>query len=555
MDLQAPTAARLLGDPAPSVAPAPIAAAAVPDLPFAIAAMTAGAAQRKTALGIVIAFLLVQAAALPFATSPAVRFDTFVLVLQPALCIVDLITAGLLFSQYSIQPSRGTLAVASGFVFSAFFAFAQTLALPGLDSADAVVGGGSNTAAWLFVLWHTTFALMVIIHGLSRRKEPADGRYPRRKPAVTILITITAVLAIAAVLTWLVSTGSPYLPDLYISSVDSADAANYANVGLWLIYGAALVVLLRRRRSLLDLWLIVTLFAWWPNLLVAGIFAATRFSIGWYLARCLAVIASSALLFVLIAEITALYARLAGAILSLRCDRAQRLANVETATAAVAHEMMQPLAGIASSAAAGVNWLQKTPPVVEKAATCFAFIISTSHRAEEITSRLCGALERTSKQRTMLQLVELCREVMRLVQCDVLANGISVTVDCVKDVPEILADATQLRLAIVNLVKNAIEAMSDSPIRDRRLRLAIRLKGTSTIALRIQDRGPGIPVQVQDRLFEPFLTTKSVGMGLGLTTCRAIVEDHGGTLRLCKSDLHGSTFEMTLPAAPSGGQR
>jgi C4-dicarboxylate-specific signal transduction histidine kinase len=216
---------------------------------------------------------------------------------------------------------------------------------------------------------------------------------------------------------------------------------------------------------------------------------------------------------------------------------------------------MQPLAGIAASAAAGLNWLQKTPPVVEKAATCFASIISISHRAEETISRIRGVLKSTPKQRTMLQLVDLCREVMRLVQYDVLANGVTVTLDCPKHVPDILADATRLRLAIVNLVKNAIEAMCDSPTRDRRLQLAIRLEGTSTVVLCIEDRGPGIAAQALERLFRPFVTTKSAGMGLGLTTCRAIVEDHGGTLRLRRSDAHGSLFEITLPVAAGSEHR
>jgi signal transduction histidine kinase len=556
MDLQVPTAAPVLGDPVQSVASTPVPAAApVPDFPLTITAMPAGAAQRRTALGAAIAVLLAGAAAAPFAHSPAMGVGAFVLVLQTALCIVDLIAAVLLFLQYSIEPKRGTLVISSGFVCSALFAFAQTLAMPGLYSADALIGDGSNTVAWLFVLWHTTFALTVVIYGLSRQKEPADRHGAGQKPAISILVTIAAVLATIAVMTWLASAGSRFLPDLYISSVHPTHAANYANVGLWLGYSAALVVLLARKQTLLDLWLIVTLFAWWPNFLAAGIFTATRFSIGWYLVHCLAVIASSALLFVLLDQITTLYARIASAVLLLRRDRADRLASVEAATTAVAHELTQPLAGVASAAAAGLNWLEKIPPDIEKATRCFASIISISHRAEETISRIRGVLKSTPKQRTMLQLVDLCREIMRLVEYEALANGISVTLDCPKHVPEILADATRLRLAIVNLVKNAIEAMNDSPPRDRRLQLAIRLEGTSTVALCIEDRGPGIPAQALERLFRPFVTTKSAGMGLGLTTCRAIVEDHGGTLRLRRSDAHGSLFEITLPVGAGSAHR
>jgi signal transduction histidine kinase len=556
MDLQVATASPVLGDPVRSVASTPVPTAApVPDFPLTITARPAGAAQRRTALGAAIAVLLVGAAAAPFGHSPAVGVGAFVLVLQTALCIVDLIAAVLLLLRYSIEPKCGTLVISSGFICSAFFAFAQTLAIPGLYSADALIGDGSNTAAWLFVLWHTTFALAVIIYGLSKQKEPAEQHDASQKPAIGILVTIAAALATIAVMTWLASAGSRFLPNLYISSAHPTHAANYANVVLWLMYSAALVVLLVRKKTVLHLWLTVTLLAWWPNFLAAGIFTESRFSIGWYLVRCLAVIGSSALLFALLDQMTALYARIASAALLLRRDRADRLASVEAATEAVAHEMMQPLAGIAAAAAAGLNWLQKTPPVAEKAAMCFASIISTSHRGEESISRIRGALKSAPTQRTMLQLVDLCREIMRLVEYDALANGISVILDCPKQVPEVLADVTRLRLAIVNLVNNAIEAMSDSPTRDRRLQLAIRLEGTSTVALCIEDRGPGIPAQALERLFRPFVTTKSAGMGLGLTTCRAIVEDHGGTLRLRRSDAHGSVFEIALPVGADSEHR
>jgi signal transduction histidine kinase len=553
MDLEVPTAARVHNDAVQSVVSTQPPAATMSDFPLAMTAASGDATQQRTAFGAIIVVLLVGAAAVPFAHSTAIRPGPVIAVMQTTLALVDLITAVLLFSQYSIEPSRGVLAAAAGFIFSAFFAFGQTLALPGLYAATAAIGDGSNTAAWLFVLWHVSFPLAMIFYGLSRRQETSDRRDADRRPATSILITATVAPAATVLLTWLVSVGSPYLPDLYAGSAQVTVAAKSVHVGLCLIYGAAVLVLCVRGQSLLDLWLIVILLAWWPHLLVAGFSAVTRFDVGWYLVRGVAVLASSALLLVLLAQITALYARIAGAILLLRRDRADRLASVEAATAAVAHEMMQPLAGIASSAAAGLNWLKKNPAVVDKAATCFASIISTSHRAEEIISRIHGALKRPPKQRTKLQLVELCREVMRLIQYDILANGISATLDCRRNVPEILADAAQLRLAILNLVKNGIDAMSDSAIRDRHLRLAIRQEGASSIVLCIEDTGPGIPAEVQGRLFEPFVTTKSA-MGVGLVTCRAIVEDHGGTLRLCRSDAQGCVFEMTLPVGSVNGQ-
>jgi signal transduction histidine kinase len=552
VDLQAPAASRVPGDPAQGVTSAPEPAAAVSVFPSMIAAMPASPAQRRTALGIVIIIFLIEAVAAPFAASPAARADNLALVLQTALWVVNLVTAAILFSQYSIHPSRGTLAVASGYLFSALLAFAQTLAFPGRYSAVAVIGDGRNTDTWLFVLGQGTFALMVIIYGLSKQEKVADRSFASA-PAKSVLITMAWVLAAAAVLTWLVSAGAPYLPNLYISSVPQTNAVKYANAALWLIYSAALVVLSIRRRTLLDLWLIVTLFAWWPNFLMTAVFTVNRFSIVWYLGCCLTLIVSSALLFVLLAETAAIYAHLASAIILLRRDRDVRLASVEAATAAMAHEVLQPLTGIASAAAAGLNWLTKTPPVAEKAATCFASIISTSHRAEEMTSRIRAAFKRTPKQRSMVQLNDLCRDVVRLLRYDLLANGISVTTDYQRDIPKLSADATELQQAIFILLKNGIEAVSSRPMGDKHLRLVTRFEATSTVALRIQDTGPGIPAEVQERLFEPLVAPTATGMGLELMICRAVAEQHGGALRLCGSDAHGSTFEMTLPVAPDQG--
>jgi signal transduction histidine kinase len=117
------------------------------------------------------------------------------------------------------------------------------------------------------------------------------------------------------------------------------------------------------------------------------------------------------------------------------------------------------------------------------------------------------------------------------------------------------AEATQLQQVILNLVKNAIDAMEAVPHGERRLRLVTGFDRKSVVSLYIQDSGPGITGENQDHIFDPFFTTKPTGMGMGLSICRNIIETHGGKLRLTKTSHHGSSFEITLPIAQQTGSR
>lgn len=520
------------------------------DLPVIITAMPINAAQRRIALGAVILLFVVGAVAAPFADVPAGRVNAFIPALQTVACVVDLMTAGLLFSQYSIRPSRAGLVIASGYLLGGLFAFAQTLAFPGAYSETGLFGDGRNTAAWLFVLWQTAFPLAVLIYALLKDRDemPSDAA---RSPLATIAATIGGVLAAAAALTFMAAAVPASLPTLYEDTTRQTAWANAANVYLWVLNNAALIVLFLRRRTVLDLWLMVILVAWWPNFLVATFFTAVRFSIGWYVARCFAVVASSMLLLVLLTAMTMLYARLAGSILSLRRERTGRLATVEAATAAIAHEIRQPLTGIASLGSAGLRWLNRNPADFEKARLCFTSILDAVQRAEEIITSVRGLFKRTPNHRTMVQLNDVSRLVMKLVRHDLLSSGIAVTTDYQENLPLIHGDHTQLQQVILNLVKNAIDAMHDRPLGERRLRVATGCDRQSAVLFYIRDSGPGVAAENYERIFNPFFTTKSTGMGLGLSICRTIVEEHGGTLRLVKSGPGGSTFETSLPIAAS----
>jgi PAS domain S-box-containing protein len=301
----------------------------VHDFPIVIATMPATARQRKAAFGAFIVLVAFVAVTIPFANVQLAHVEAFVPVIQTVMCVADLLTAALLFAQYSVYPNRAVLVLASGYLFGGLFAFLQTLAFPEAYAPAGLIGDGINSAGWLFVLWHTAFPLSVIVYALSKHAgESAERR--GASAGVTIGFVIACVLALTAGSTWLVTAGAGYLPSLYESVTRQAPFANDITLFLALLNATTLVLLFIRRRTILDHWLIVTLLAWLPNFVVSILFTVVRFTIGWYASRVYALFAGSSLLFVLLAETAMLHARLANAIVLLRRERADRLAIFNT---------------------------------------------------------------------------------------------------------------------------------------------------------------------------------------------------------------------------------
>jgi hypothetical protein len=270
------------------------------DFPTVITDMPINAAQRKAALGLILLLFVIGAAAAPFAALPAVRIDAFIPVLQTTLCLVDLMTAALLFSQYSIRPRYSGLFIAGGYLFSGLFAFAQTLAFPGAYSTPGLIGN-RDTAGWLFVLWHTAYPMAVLAYALSKDRNEIRTKV-HESPATAIIVAMATVIMATATVTFVVASFPNVLPGLYQNDTKQTALANAVDIYLSLLNVVTLAVLFQRRRTILDLWLMVTLIAWLPNFLTSAAFTFVRFSIGWYISRGFSVVASSTLLVVLLAK-------------------------------------------------------------------------------------------------------------------------------------------------------------------------------------------------------------------------------------------------------------
>ena len=520
------------------------------DFPLVIATMPATARQRAIAVGVLILLSVATAAIAPFASIRLPQVNAFIPVLQTVVSVADLVTATLLFAQFSIQPQRALLALASGYIFSGSFAFLQTLAFPGAYAPAGLIGD-ANTAAWLFVLWHATFPTAILVYALSKDVAGA-AMLPGRSTMTSIVTTVVCVLAVIAGLTWIVTAKTEYLPSFYTTDVRlQTRFGNQVNFALWLWVATVLAVLLFRRRTILDLWLMVTLLAWMPNFLVAALSSSVRFSVGWYAARGFVLIASCMVLAGLLIETTFLYSRLASAIILQRRERANRLLSVDAVTAAIAHELRTPLGAITLNASTALSQLRSNPPELEEMDDILSDIEVEGHRAGAIISTMRELTKRTTDRRALTHVEDIARLVLRLLQYDLLINKVSVATEFQGHLPEVHLDSIQLQQVLVNLIKNAIDAMGSVSPEARRLRLKTGLDGHSTVLLSVQDSGPGIPVEDRERIFDPFFTTKSGGTGLGLAICFTVVANHGGKLRLVKSDSEGSVFEIALPV---GGQ-
>ncbi len=519
------------------------------EVPALIASIPASVQQRRSALGVVIFISVVFALVAPFAPLQVGRIYPFIPVVQSIICVTEFITAVLLFAQYSIQPQRAMLALASGYICSGLFAFLHTLEFPGAFSATGLLGGGPSGAAWLFNFWRITFSLAVIAYALLKDANDTASQFLKNnEPSRAIAITIACALAVTAVLTWLGTAGSQYLPSLLIDATRQAALNQYLAGALWLLSAVAILLLLARTtRTILDVWLAVTIFMTLPDYSLAFFYSGLRFSLGWYVARGSTLIGSCLVLIVLLVETTMLYVRLASAMTLQRRERAHQLMSVDEATAAIAHEIRQPLSGILLNCETALVCLEKETPDVAEARDCVADAIGDGRRASDTVAAVRALFRTSPRRRSMTDINRLVREVLRMVQNDLHVQGVSVSTEFQEDVPQIMADPTQLQQVILNLVKNAIDAIAIGHTTQKAIRLITTYDGKSVVSIYVQDTGPGITHDNKAQVFDPFFTTKPSGTGLGLSISRRIIEEHGGNLRLTDTTSKGCTFEIALP--------
>ena len=224
-----------------------------------------------------------------------------------------------------------------------------------------------------------------------------------------------------------------------------------------------------------------------------------------------------------------------------------RITTMGQLTASIAHEVNQPLAGAVSSAHAALHWLEAQPPNLEETRQSLAAIITDGNRAAEILQRIRNLVKRAPSRNDQLDINEPILEVIALARSEVQRSGVSLQTRLAPDLPLVEGDRVQLQQVMLNLILNAVEALSGVSEGSRDLLISSEDGGADGVRVAVQDSGPGLIPESADRLFEAFYTTKPTGMGMGLAICRSIIEAHGGRLWATANEPRGAVFQFSLP--------
>jgi PAS domain S-box-containing protein len=229
---------------------------------------------------------------------------------------------------------------------------------------------------------------------------------------------------------------------------------------------------------------------------------------------------------------------------------ANRVATMGQLTASIAHEISQPIAATVTNAQAGLRWLGAQPPNLEEVRQTLGLIVNDGVRAGDVVGRIRDLIKKAPRRKEELQINEAILEVVALTRGEVVKNGVSVRTQLARSLPLIQADRVQLQQVVLNLIINAVEAMSGVGEGARELLISTGRDASNGVLVSLRDSGPGLDPASLQRLFDPFYTTKSSGMGMGLSICRSIVEAHGGRISAGANKPRGAVFKFSLPLEP-----
>jgi signal transduction histidine kinase len=522
-----------------------------------LSSLPASKHERLRAWAVVLVSFVVFLGVAPFAQVRLAEVWAFIPSYQAALLVTDLITAILLFAQSVFLRSMALLCLAGGYQFSALMSVPHALSFPRLFAPTGLIGAGPQTTAWLYMIWHAGFPLAVIGYAVLGKRRHI------RRIGLALAVTWIAVVGIVCVAAIIATAGHALLPAI----MRGDDYTPMLPIVIGIVWTLSLVALLvlwsRRPHSVLDVWLMVVMCAWLFDIALSALLNAGRFDLGFYAGRAYGLLAASLVLLVLLIETGAVYARLARSFEAESHDRERQLRAVESElihvsrltelgqmVSTLTHEVNQPLTAVGGYVRAGLRLIRagdiaKATEAIEKASDQVT-------RAGQVIQRLRQFIKKGENEHRAEDIRRVVEEAAALGLMGAEGRAVQLEIRFAPDTPLVLIDRVQIEQVLLNLIRNAVEAMHASARRE--LVIATTASSNDMIDVSVTDSGPGLPSEISERLFQPFTTTKATGMGVGLSICRSIVEAHGGRIWVAEVPVGGTEFHFTLPAVPGDGR-
>jgi len=541
---------------------------------------------RRRALAAVVLSALLFIGLVPWAKTPLPTVGAFIPLYQSALVVCDLITAYLLLGQFRIlgRPALGLLAAA--YLFSALMASVHALSFPGLFAPSGALDGGPQTTAWLYMFWHAGFPLAVLAYACrGRAGESASAPSAVQLRRVAGWGTL-AVLVAVAMLTLLAVFGVDRLPPIMLG--DHYSPTMTAVVGsVWLTNVLTVALLLRRPdKTVLDLWLVVVMFAWIFDIALSAVFNAGRYDFGFYSGRLYGLLSASYVLAELLAENAHLYSRLVamhwqeheqGEALASARDEAQQADRAKGLFLAnMSHEIRTPM-----NAIIGLTHLALDTELNERQRDYLTKVHGSSRALMRLLDDILDYSKIEAGKLTLeheeFSPEEVVDQVGGLFAARAEEAGLGLYFEIDPSVPQgLMGDAMRLGQVLSNLVGNAIKFTprgeiivavdaSPQPANPGPATASNGGPAGGAVMLRfeVRDTGIGMSAEQAARLFQPFTqadkatTRRFGGTGLGLAICRRLVELMGGRIGVTSVPGQGSVFAFTarFEVAPSSRRR
>ncbi|WP_235834970.1 response regulator [Piscinibacter terrae] len=557
----------------------------------------AGPVERRVALGVVVASVLVFTGLAPLATTPLTPVWSFIPIYQTALIFGDLMTALLLLGQARIARSPGLQVLSCGYFFTAFIAAMHMLTFPGLFAPTGLLGATPQSTAWIYMFWHTGFPVFVLAYALpARGADSAPPAAAGRPPGAGVVVF---AFVAAALCVMLATAGAPMLPAIMVGNHYSP-AMRVVVGSVWMASLAAIVVLWRRKpHSILDLWLLVVMCAWVFDIALSAVLNAGRFDLGFYAGRIYGLLAASFVLVMLAAENGTLYARLARAHereqhkaadareLSLQLEAVnltlgEQNRQLEEASrlksqflSNMSHELRTPL-----NAVIGFSEVMKDGLAGELTPQQGGYVGHIFESGQHLLSLINDVLDlskieadKVEIEFSAVDLDAMLADSVALLSDKAASTQVRLRLEATHTLGSFMADKRRLRQIVLNLLSNAIKftpahgqvslharlvdrATADSALPGFGLGVRMTLPDNAFqrfVELSVVDTGIGITPEDARRLFMPFtqianqLTKRIEGTGLGLAMVKRLAELHGGTVAVTSETGRGSCFTVWLP--------